>query len=174
METQLKAHFPPIPQGEAAVNNQYIARRGKGESGEEKLPVLSLTCFLSLLPAYATSCITTWSCYAPLYVSISFSFLPSQSRFFYSCVPGRRLLKGRWNWMPPSQSFPLRLVGDFVLLAWLAYWLIIIQNINCLSCSAMALKSAKHSGQQTSFYDPTQYIYLWCKHTMIHLWYAIL
>lgn len=168
--------------GEASVNNHHIARGGKGESREEKRksPVLSPPFSLSLLPAYAISCIHlllfhpphpththTHTPISPLYVSISFAFLPSQSCFFHSCVPGGRLLKGRWNWMPPSQSFPLRLVGDFVLLEWVvtARWLIMIQNINCLSQSAMALNSSEHSGQQTCFCHTMQYIHV-CSNTL--------
>lgn len=142
----VKSPFPSHSTGrrEAAVNNHYIARGGKGESGEKKIP-WTLTTFLSLSASCLYLSMHSFSSalppipnpprISPLYVSISFAFLPSQSCFFHSCVPGGRLLKGRWNWMPPSQSFPLRLVQDFVLLEWgvTARWLIVIQNINCLS-----------------------------------------
>lgn len=156
----VKSPFPShsTGRGEAAVNNRYIARGGKWESGEEKIPgtlnfffPLTASCLRCAMHSVLRSsahpeCTQTHRHISPLYVSISFAFLPSQSCVFHSCVPGGRLLKARWNWMPPSHNFPLTLAGDFILLEWgvTAHWLIVIQNINiCLWRSALALKRSQ-------------------------------
>lgn len=133
----LKAHLPAAPLGneQAAVNNCYVAGGGgEGELNGESPPQpphFSLT-------ASAVSPNPLWRGSAPPFTAphrtpllCMSQSLPLSSHLNlapFTRAPAGQPLKGRRNWTPPSRSFPLRLVRDFVLLERCATagWLTII------------------------------------------------
>lgn len=158
----VKSPFPShsTGRGEAAVNNRYIARGRNGESREEKIPCTRTT-FLSLSASclqYFMHSFSPASFFCPPHLSsvrLNLLYFLALSVLFLLFLRAWWMIaeRKRWNWMPPSKSFPLRLVGDFVLLEWVvtAHWLTIIQNINCQSRPATVLRNTKSWQQEHIF-----------------------